>query len=631
MCGICGYIGNNKSFNPDLLRIMNSTITRRGPDDDGYYYGDAIGLAMRRLSILGLASGKQPIFNDKNNICVVYNGEIYNFKKLRDELSEYGYVFRTDTDTEVIVYLYEHYGDDFVNHLRGMFAFALHDLRTSRTILARDRLGIKPIYYTELDGSILFGSELKCLIASGMIEKKVDLQSIDAFLTLNYIPAPNTIYQNVFKLEPGCMLVHENNSYVIKRYWDIDFESKLDHDVNTWRDLLEDKIRESTVEHLVSDVPVGAFLSGGVDSGLVVAFMSEELGENISTFTMGFTGQQQQIINEMPYARQVSNLYSTVNNEYHVEPDFGKIINHILDSFDEPFSDDSVIPSYYISELASKKVKVALSGLGGDELFGGYHRYTGFKLSLLYQNIPKFIHRNFIKPVINGLKEPQSGSDGINHAKRFVNSSDMKLSSRYFSYLSSINDHEKEQLYTTHMANSVKYQLTEQMITRHFDNCKSSDPMDKVFYTDLKTYLPDDILTLSDRLSMYHSLELRVPFVDHELVELTAKIPSHYKVKLLTKKYLLKKIARKYLPENVISHRKQGFESPMALWLKTDLKEFCKETLNEDVIAKQGLFNYSYIQKKMNKHFNNEEKNNKLLFSLIILTLWLNRENITLQ
>jgi len=629
MCGICGYIGSNKSFNNDLLHRMNNTIIHRGPDDEGYYIGNDIGLGMRRLSILGIASGKQPIFNAKRTICVVYNGEIYNFKKLRQELSNKGCIFKTDTDTEVIVYLYEHYGDEFVNHLKGMYAFALHDLQNNRTIIVRDRLGIKPLYYSDIEGNILFGSELKCLIASGLIEKNIDLQSIDAYLTLNYIPAPNTIYKNVFKLEPGCMLIHENNKININRYWDVNFEKKLDHDIGTWCNLIENKIRETTIEHMISDVPIGAFLSGGIDSSLIVAFMAQANEEKINTFTMGFLGGSKSTINELPYAIAVSKKYSTTYNEYLVEPNFDKIINHILDSFDEPFCDDSVIPSYYINEMASKKVKVALSGLGGDELFGGYHRYTGFKLSLLYQNIPVFFHNYIIKPIINYLKEPKSGSDKINHAKRFINSIGLDLPQRYYGYMSSIDNNDKDQLYKTNISKSINYSLTEEIITKHFNNCKSVDPMDKVFYTDLKTYLPDDILTLSDRLSMCHSLELRVPFVDHELVELTAKIPSSLKVKLFSKKYLLKNIAKKYLPKSVITHRKQGFESPMALWLKTDLKEFCEKTLSKETISKHGLFNYSYVQNKMYKHFNNEEKNNKLLFSLIIMTLWLERENIT--
>jgi len=629
MCGICGFIDKNNSLDKEILYKMNSTLKHRGPDDDGYYFGNGIGLGMRRLSILGIETGKQPIFNQSKTICVVYNGEIYNFREIKNDLTKKGFNFRTETDTEVIVYLYEHYGDDFVHYLKGMYAFALHDFDKSRTIIVRDRLGIKPLYYADINGKFLFGSELKSLVASGVIEKKPDPQSIDAYLTLNYIPAPRTIYKNVFKLKPGNMIIHEKNNYKIKQYWDVNFQGKLDYNVNEWCEILEKKIQNSVTSHLVSDVPVGAFLSGGIDSSLVVAFMAQFMDEDIDTFTMGFSGSYKSTINEIPYARAVSKKYSTIYNEYMVEPDFNKIINKILESFDEPFSDDSVIPSFYLSEMASNKVKVALSGLGGDELFGGYHRYSGFKLSLLYQKLPSTIHNKILKPFINNLKEPGSGSDRINHAKRFINTVDLELSKRYYRYMSCLDNNDKDLLYNDNFNKEVNYVKTEQVITDYFTKCQSPDPMDKVFYTDMKTYLPDDILTLSDRLSMCHSLELRVPFIDHELVELTSKISSNLKVRLFTKKFLLKKIARNYLPDNVINHRKQGFESPMALWLKTDLKEYCKDILSHNNISRHGLFNSNYIQYKMAEHFNSKEKNNKLLFSLIMLNLWIEQENIT--
>jgi len=379
----------------------------------------------------------------------------------------------------------------------------------------------------------------------------------------------------------------------------------------------------------MSDVPLGAFLSGGIDSSLIVAMMSKHVHEKLETFTMGFGGDAAAVMDERPYAKMVSKRYDTNYNDYSVSPDFESIADDLISSFDEPFSDDSIIPSYYISMFTREKVKVALSGLGGDELFGGYHRYYGFKLSQYYQYFPGFLHRAIVKPLVNCLPEPKAGSDRINHIKRFINNAELSPAERYLAFVSAAGKTERRSMYQAEVANAIDYSKTDSIITGPFHASDATNDMDRMYYTDIKTYLPDDILALSDRLSMKHSLELRVPFIDHKLVELTAKMPPGLKIKWNDKKYILKKIARKFLPAQVIDHRKQGFESPMASWLKGDLKDFANEILSEKNINDIGYFDYAYVSKKLNEHYSNRQKNNKILFSLIMFHLWAKREGIT--
>ena len=629
MCGITGYVGEDNHCDREMLVRMNDSITHRGPDEDGYFIEPGIGLAMRRLSIVDLNNGTQPIFNEDQSVCVVFNGEIYNYDELRNSLEAAGHRFSTNSDTEVIVHLYEEYGLDFPNHLRGMFGIAIWDRIKKRAVLARDRVGIKPLYYTVKDGVIYFGSELKCLLSTGLFEKKVNLQAVDAFMTLNYIPAPITIYEKIHKLEPGHILVSENGRHELKKYWDLQFSEKLNYSENEWKELLEEEVQRSIAIHLMSDVPLGAFLSGGIDSSLVVAMMSGQLEEKLQTFTMGFGGQSNAVIDERPYAKMISDRYGTIYNDFTVSPDFESIAEKIIHSFDEPFSDDSVIPSYYICMLAREKVKVVLSGLGGDELFGGYHRYFGFKLSMYYQYLPGLLHNHVVKPLVRSLREPKQGSDKINHIKRFTEYAELTPENRYLAYVSAISPAEKHNLYNPDVMSGLDFNRTGAFITDHFLNADASDPIDRMYYTDIKTYLPDDILTLSDRLSMKHSLELRVPLVDHKLLELTAKMPHHLKIKLADKKYMLKKIASKYLPEKVISHRKQGFESPMASWLKNDLRQFANDVLSEKNVNEAGFFSHDYIQAKMHEHNSNKQKNNKVLFSLMMFHMWARANSIT--
>ena len=627
MCGICGFIGEHARMTQATLERMNDSLVRRGPDDGGLYTARGIGMAMRRLSIIDLGGGHQPIGNEDNTIQVVYNGEIYNYRQLRESLQQRGHIFRTDSDTEVLVHLYEEYGDALVEHLEGMFAFSIWDSVRELLVIARDRLGIKPLYYAYDGRNLVYGSEIKALLASGMVDANIDYQGLDAFMAFTYIPAPLTIYREIRKLEPGHVLVYESGRIAIERYWDLDFTTDPAPDRETWSQLFDTAIDSAVGSHLVSDVPVGAFLSGGVDSSLVVALMSKYASDAVQTCTMGFGGQVNPLLDERPLAAAVAERYGCKYHEATVEPDFRSIVGEIVDAFDEPFADDSVIPTYYVSQITSEKVKVALSGLGGDELFAGYQRYTGVYLGEIYSRyMPGFLHRSLVNPLIQRLPEPSHGGDKINHAKRFAAAVKQTPDRRYLDFVSTLPPGERRAMFSPEVASQVDFEATGRVITDPFNACNANDDVSRAMYADMKTYLPEDILALSDRLSMWHSLEVRVPFLDHRLVELSARLPVRHKLNMKHKKILLKQIAARYLPEKVISHRKQGFESPMAAWLKTDLADYARDVLGPERLGATGLFDPDFVSDRLEQHMTGRQKNNKLLFSLIIFQEWYERQ-----
>lgn len=627
MCGICGFFGENAVFSPNMLERMNATLVRRGPDDGGTFHEPGVGLAMRRLSIIDLAGGHQPIQNEDGSVWVVFNGEIYNFGELRANLLRRGHRFRTNTDTEVIVHLYEEHGDDLVLHLRGMFAFALWDRNRRRGMLARDRLGIKPLHYSRVGDSLLFGSELKAVLAAGIVERELDPQALDAYFAFNYIPAPMTVYKDVRKIEPGHVLIFHDGRLENKRYWDLSFREMDERlDGHEWRERFDSAIDDAVASHLVSDVPVGAFLSGGVDSSLVVALMSKHAGSPVDTFTMGFGGARNPLLDERPLARLVADAYGCRYHEYTVEPDFRGVVGEIVEAFDEPFGDDSIVPSYYISQVTRRSVKVALTGLGGDELFAGYQRYSGVILAKQYQRlVPAAMHRGIVAPLVQRLTEPADGGYRIDHAKRFVSSALRSPAERYLGFVCSLSSTERRQLFSGDFGSRIDFRATERIVTDLYEQCDAPDDLGRALYVDIKSYLPDDILALSDRLSMWHSLELRVPLVDHLLVELSARLPARFKADWRRKKILLKQLAGRHLPDEIIRHRKQGFESPMAAWLRGELKDYARDVLGPGRLGRHGLFDCDYVAARLDEHFTGRRKNNKLLFALIMFQEWYER------
>jgi asparagine synthase (glutamine-hydrolysing) len=631
MCGICGFVSFD-GWTHAMLQTMNDVIFRRGPDGEGSLYSGTVGLAMRRLAIIDVAGGSQPVYNEDRSVAVVFNGEIYNFKALRDGLRARGHQFRTNSDTEVIVHLYEERGADLVRELEGMFAFALWDARKESLLLARDRLGIKPLFIAQLPGGVLFGSEMKSLLATGLIPTDMDYRAVDEFFCYTYIQAPRTIYRSIRKVPPATTVTVGPNGEISSRtYWKIPDTEPTVRTEEEWVARVEAEFQRAVESHLVSDVPVGAFLSGGIDSGLMVAMMAAASDRPVETFTVGFADAGDSFIDERVYARMIAQRYRLNHHEIDVEPHVEEIIPQIAAAFDEPFADDSVIPSYYVSQAAARSVKVALTGLGGDELFGGYRRHLGVRVGDIYSRVPPLLRERLIDPLIRRIPEPRTSSDVVDHLKRFSRASSKSSASRYQDSLSTLPADERGGLYTREVAKQMDFAATAATITDTFAGFRAGTSVDRSLKTDLRWYLPDDILTLTDRLSMWHSLELRVPFLDHRFVEEVMAIPASLKIRRLSQKHILKRVAAKWLPEQVINHRKQGFEAPMGRWLRGPLKDLMQDMLQASAVTRAGIFDARQVERLKQEHLTGVRKHSKLLFSLLMFHLWLDRPSSASQ
>jgi asparagine synthase (glutamine-hydrolysing) len=626
MCGIAGIYTDRKTAAPDLrktIETMTALLRHRGPDEEGYYVKDGVALGHRRLSIIDLKTGRQPIFNEDGSKCIIFNGEIYNYREIKADLLRKGHRFSSATDTETILHAYEEWDEECVKKLNGMFAFCIWDRKTETLFLGRDRLGEKPLFFTLGNGTFAFASEMKALLAAGAADRAIDAEGLASFFTFSYIPAPLTIYRSIRKLPPAHVLTYRKGRLRIRQYWDVVFDPdrrKKEQDfINEYMELLRGSVRA----RLMSEVPLGAFLSGGIDSSAVVALMSEGAREPVNTFTIGFGGDIGGFDDERKYARLIAEKYKTKHNEHEVLPEVGSLIEKIVGSFDEPFADDAAIPSYFVSGLARKHVTVALSGLGGDELFCGYERYLGFQLSHFYAKIPALIRNACIKRFIEALPEAASGNYTVNHMKRFVRSIQPDHAQQYFGFVAKMNAKYRDSLFSeagrqyAEALGSVR-----ERFTALFASAPAADPLDKVFYCDLKTYLPEDILACTDRLSMRHSLEVRVPFLDHELVEYCATIPPEMKMKWFKKKYLLKKGVSALLPKAVLEHRKQGFVGPMTRWLQTNMKDLTLTNLSRTRLSRHGLFNYETIERILDDHYRGREINDTTIWSLLIFQAW---------
>ncbi len=619
MCGIVGIVSiKDTPINSETIKAMNNKIYRRGPDDEGFYFSDRVCLGMRRLSIIDIAAGHQPIFNEDNSVVIVFNGEIYNHNELRAQLKEKGHVFRTNSDTEVIVHLYEEYGIKFLDYLRGMFGLCIWDSNKKTGYLCRDRFGIKPIFTAITDsGHLLFASELKAIFASDEIKKIISPAGLDAYLAYNYIPAPLTIYEGIFKLPPAHYIAFtENNISAPIQYWDAnDIPAQQEPSI----DEIDNLIKDSITVHMESDVPIGTFLSGGIDSSLVTAVASTHEKFH-STFTIGFENSGH-LYDERPLAKLVADRYSVKNSVFHnVKPNPEKILTEAINAFDEPFADDSIIPTWEICELASKQLKVCLTGLGGDELFGGYYRYLGIQYYGLYAKLPLFLRNLLFKTATKVFSK--SSSRRMNHIMRFLRAGRLTAAEAYTSYLTALDISERENIYSAGYRSKINDQATKDLMLNHFNKCTSQSLLQKAIYTDINTYVAEDILALSDRVSMWHSLELRVPLLDHILFEKCFKIKDALKIGSKEKKILLRKVARKYLPSPLFQAKKQGFESPTSTWINTSLKEYIDTMLDPQRIAAQGIFNARQIQTLIDKHRDKSQDNSKIIFSLLMFQIW---------
>ncbi|MDP2939635.1 MAG: asparagine synthase (glutamine-hydrolyzing) [Candidatus Omnitrophota bacterium] len=616
MCGICGIVGK---FDEDALKNMTKSIIHRGPDSEGFYLDADIGLGIRRLKVIDLNTGDQPIHNEDKTIWIVFNGEIYNFKELRDSLVKKGHIFYTQTDTEVVVHLYEEYRDECVKYLRGMFAFAIWDKNDKRLLLARDRVGIKPLYYSFINNRLIFGSEIKSLLQDNNVSHRLNFTALDKYLTFLYIPAPLTIFEDIFKLLPGHILSFRNAKLEIKKYWQLEFRLKENSEDNYIEEIKEN-LKEIVKLHMISDVPLGALLSGGLDSSTIVGLMSQVLNNPVETFSIGFEDRFSSY-NELQYSDIIAKLFQTKHHQFIVKPDIIKILPTIVSYFDEPFADSSAILNYLICQEARKFVTVALSGIGGDEVFGGYPRYLGVLTARYYNSLP-LIFRGALSGIANLIPESRKSGNITGRIKRYLKTGVFPLEERYIHWISYFNSEMKNELYSNNFKELLKDENSFAIHQKHLQEIASLEPMNKISYLDIHTYLPDDLLIMADRMSMANSLELRVPFCDHKLIELLSSISFNEKLKGFKLKSLFRKTIKDLLPSEILNKRKQGFMVPLADWLREDLREFVFEVLSEDNIKKRKFFNPKAVNSLIKNHFNGTQVNTHQIWALFILELW---------
>lgn len=622
MCGIAGIVKKeNDIVKYDEIKSMCDLIVRRGPDDWGHFLKGRIGLGMRRLKVIDLEGGHQPMISDDGRYVIVFNGEVYNYIEIREELKKRGRTFKTNSDTEVVLQAYQEYGFDSVNEFRGMFAYCILDCLENTLLLVRDRLGIKPLFYYFDGETFLFSSEMKSLLKYCK-KLTINNEAITNYLTLSYIPAPMSIYNEIFKLPPGHRLIWKNSGIKIQNYWDINFADQItDLSEIEVQEEFERILTESIKLRLRADVPLGAFLSGGIDSSLIVALMAEKFGIKVRTYTVGFPDDEGD--DERAFARRLSDIYGTEHHEFEMRPKTVELISEIVDAFDEPFGDVSTIPTYIVSQMATSDLTVALSGLGGDELFAGYERHLGYTLSNKMSFITPEICNKILSPIVARIPELSKGNNRINHLKRFFFSLGFNGPERYLRMISLLSNEMLSKLYLGY--SYTHFQNIEKRISTWFGHSGSEDPLSKVLYTDTKQYLPDDILCNTDRLSMWHSLEVRVPYLDHKLVEFCARIPAKMKIKGLSKKYLLRRYAGKYLPTDILRGKKKGFICPMSIWLERDLRDMCYDLLRSSSVREYNIFSREKIEIILEDHFSKRALNDTLIWSLLVFECWLGK------
>lgn len=620
MCGICGAVSfePGEVVNLNIVKGMTDALIHRGPDDEGYYQDEQAILGMRRLSIIDLQTGQQPIANETGDVWVVYNGEIYNFHQLRLELEQRGHKFKTHSDTEIIVHAYEEYGVECVQRFNGMFALAVWDARANRLFLARDRVGIKPLYYWVDGNRLVFGSELKALIAHPDVPRQVDLAALDLFLSLEYIPAPRTIYKDVYKLLPGYTLVFEKGKLNLSQYWDVPYKP-ITENVEICAEMLAGLIQEAVRIRLVSDVPLGAFLSGGIDSSTIVAYMSRTSSGPVKTFSIGF---ENETYNELPYARSVAEHFGTDHHDEVLNPDIADLAERLILHQDEPFADTSVFPTYLVSKLARDSVTVALSGDGGDELFAGYDTYLAEKLYRYYRWLPGPIRRQAL-PTLANLIPPQSAKKGvINKFKRMTEGAALDPHLQHTRWMIFLSQIEKSKLYHSDLQATIDEDLVTALFTKYFMQGAHFDSLAQQQYVDIKTYLADDILTKVDRMSMAVSLEARVPLLDYHIIEFAMNLPPHMKLNGSRTKIILRRAVKNLVPDLVLEKPKQGFSIPMKHWLRSSLKPLMLDLLSYDSLIKVGYFNPQVVSAWIQEHLDGRVNHSHRLWSLMVFMLW---------
>ena len=605
MCGICGIASGDGPPDRDRLDAMSAKLVHRGPDSDGSFVDERVGIAARRLSIIDLAGSDQPLANEDETVHVVQNGEIYNYRELRRELERAGHSFRSEGDTEVLAHLYEEHGTGFAERLRGMFAVAIWDARRGRLVLARDRFGIKPLYYRAAGGALEFASELRALPRG-----EIDLDALEAFLAFNSIPAPLTIFRECRKLPAGHLLVWDGGEPRLERFARPAPTGDLrDEEEAELVEELRARLRDSVRAHLVSDVPVGVLLSGGVDSSILAALAAEELSEPLRTFSIGF---EERSFNELRDVRLVVERYGTRHRELVLRPDAALLLPALADAFDEPFADSSALPTYLVSQLAAEDVKVALSGEGGDELFGGYYTYAADLLAERFGGLAQLA-----APLVERLPSSSRRASFDYRAKRFVRAAHLPPLERHHGWKEIFSPDARAELLGRRSAFDPV-----DLLRARFAETEGAPLLARLQDVDAAVYLVDDLLVKTDRASMAHSLETRVPFLDTVVTSFAFALPTRHKVRGLQKKVLLRKAAEPLLPRRIAHGRKRGFSIPAAAWLRGDLEPFARETLSEERVRRQGFFEPAAVQRVLDDHVSGSEDLSRQLWGLLAFTLW---------
>lgn len=624
MCGICGEVSleRDRPVNPHLLAAMTGTLRHRGPDDEGLYVEGRVGLGHRRLSIIDLSTGRQPMHNEDKTVWIVYNGEIYNSPDLRIELEKLGHRFATRSDTEVIIHAYEEYGAKCVDRLNGMFAFAIWDGVKERLFVARDRAGIKPLYYTQTGESFLFGSELKAILSHPAIERRIDLAALNQYLAFEYVPTPRTIFEGIKKLPPGHTLVLEQGRITIDQYWDACLERSEKSGVRSRADYiaeLKETLRDVVRKELISDVPVGVLLSGGIDSSAVAALMVECNPGRVQSFSIGFDDPS---FDESAHARLVAGHLGTDHHEMTLTPEVMlNLVPSLADFLDEPLGDSSIIPTYLLSRFTREHVKVALGGDGGDELFGGYSTLQAHRLSNYYQRfVPGIIRRRVVPWAVDKLPVSFDNISFDFKVRRFVAGQWAPPIQRHHIWLGSFTAAQRHCLLGP-LAQGLEAD-PDDVANSHLGACAAQEPMNQILYCDMKLYLEGDILPKVDRASMANSLEVRVPLLNQSLLEYVDRIPHGLKLHGLTTKYILRRAAHHMLPASILKRGKKGFNMPVAKWLTGPLQPLAEDMLSEEKVRREGLFDPGYVRALLDNHFAGRCDNRKVIWTLLVFELW---------
>ena len=629
MCGICGAVTTNSNrLDEPTLRRMTDVMTHRGPDGAGIHLRHgadvSVGLGHRRLSIIDLTeAGRQPLSNEDGTIWLVFNGEIYNYPELRKGLQSRGHIFRSNTDSEVIVHLYEEDGIACAQKLSGMFAFAIWDENRGALFLCRDRIGIKPLVYWYDGKTFLFASEIKSILRYPAVEKRINWQALELYLTFNYIPAPHSSFQNLLKLLPGQTLCFRNGQVCTDPYWNIDHAGHMDRaerSLEEQKTLLFETLDGAVKSHMVADVAVGAFLSGGIDSSIIVGLMARHSPQPVKTYTIGF--EDMPLFDERAYAREVARFHGTEHREFALSArDVLEAIPKVLESLDEPFADSSAVPTYIVSRETAKNVKVALSGDGGDELFAGYRMYAGERWSSLYGFIPSFVRRRVIEPLAGALPDSRETllTDYARRVKKFVKGAGLPFEGRFLAWNEIFDRAAREQLLRT--CSELNFSLGEEMLRERLHE-RRDDPVNRMLYTDVKESLPGDMLKKVDHMSMLNSLEVRVPFLDHRVCELAFSISGGRKLRNGKGKFILVETFKDLLPRMLHNRPKWGFEMPLSAWLHTDLGGLIDDYLEPERIRRQGIFDADAVSRSVEAFRGRRSDPSWQLWNLIAFQVW---------